>query len=1040
MTAPAALRTARPALPVFTPTALPGAKLDGRTVGRGDLIERMLAFLRTAATSANRPHMLIVGPRGSGKTHALAVVLHRAEREPQIARRLAFAWIPEDAVAISSYEDLFVAMVEHLLDRTVGDQQAKQATLDDARRYRGARAAQSLEDLLSALLGDRVLVLVLENLDRVFDEMGQTGQARLRGFMETTGNLLLLASTPLLFEAVSARGRPWFGSFAVEHLEELSVEDGSVLLERIAIESGDDELAQFLTTDAARARLRAVSHLAGGSPRMWMVLAACMSIELLEDLAPLVEAMLDQLAPYYQQRLWELSAIERKLVAELCRTATLSSAGRVVHEQRGMRTVAELAQVCGIDQRVAATALGRLRAARWVSRSKPDGTDRRTTWYEVREPLLRHYLQYRETRGEPLRVIVGFLRAWYAPYERQHLLAVAEPGSQVETYLRETLASVFRAIDWPYQTGLPEDLVAGVRASRDDTPEGGTRSLLAAGLAECVALDAWRGRAVALQAARGRLAVLEEPDRHVAATTIAAALSSVGADVSVADLVGDPPKSTPASERTESQRKLLDMQARIATALNVAVTCADTLMRPRDRVVMRLLAGGWAAIAGQAAVARGLLDQAAELCQELEDDDADLRLAVDADRAYFLVMSGSSAEGRALCERTLAQRAKALGPNHPDTLRSRGNLNSFIGLAGEPERARDGFAVLLADYERTMGVQHPDCLAIRHQHAYYVGEAGDRSASRDLYADLVRDCEQILGARHPHTLGARQMHAYCVGQAGDRARARQLYDILASDSAEVFGDDHPMPLACRHQHAYYVLAAGDSALAGDLLAELAGDMARALGATHPDTLHCRRQYADCCARTGDLDRAAAVAAEVYDDARDALGAFHRVTLRSAGQVFALVAKERVALSIVQGERPNLRAVAPAILSAYPFVAMELLTLWSEAAGKADRAAVGAAVQRVVDLAVDAQCPGELGAAVIRALPAIGPARRAPWIAAWLDASGAGDDLIVARRMLRAVSAAYEGDAQGLLALPAEEQRIVSDIVASDDRSGPRTPH
>lgn len=430
----------RPALPAYTPTSLPGAELDERTVGRKDVIVRLVGFLRTAATSRDRPHVLVVGPRGSGKTHLLAVVLHRVRQDDDVARRLAFAWLPEDAVGISSYEDLLVVVVESLLDGAPGAAADTQAALDDARRHRAARDSLALERLVRRLCDGRVLVLVLENLDRVFGLLGEPGQARLRAFMETTGELLLLASTPLLFDAVSKRAWPWFGSFAVEHLGELSVGDGGLLLERVARESGDDELARFLETDEGRGRLRAVAHLAGGSPRMWMILAGCMTIELVDELVPLVEAMLDQLAPYYQQRLLELPPTEQKLVAELCRTALGDRGGRLVHEQRGMRTVADLAAVCGIDQRVAATALGRLRDARWVRRTKPAGTDRRTTWYEVREPLLRHCLQFRETRGEPLHAIVGFLRAWYAPVQAHRRRAAAQPRSPAERHLLGTIA------------------------------------------------------------------------------------------------------------------------------------------------------------------------------------------------------------------------------------------------------------------------------------------------------------------------------------------------------------------------------------------------------------------------------------------------------------------------------------------------------------------------------------------------------------------------------------------------------------------------
>ncbi len=1022
---------ARPALPLFTPTALSGAELDDRTVGREALIERMLGFLRTAATSRNRPHMLIIGPRGSGKTHALAVVLHRAAHDAKIARRLAFAWIPEDAVGISSYEDLFVATVEHLLGSSPGDRRTKQATLDNARLHRGGRDAQALEDLVRELLGDRVLVLVLENLDRIFAELGENGQARLRNFMETTGDLLLLASTPLLFDAVSDRDRPWFGSFHIEHLEELSVEQGSMLLEHIAIESGDDELAIFLTTDDARARMRTVSHLAGGSPRMWMVLAGCMTMELLEELARLVEVMLDQLAPYYQQRLWDLSPNERKLVTELCRTATVDRDGRIVHEQAGMRTVADLAAVCGIDQRVAGTALAKLLTARWVRRDKPDGTDGRTTWYEVREPLLRHHMQYRETRGEPLRVIVGFLQAWYVLQERRRRLADVEPGSVSELYLRKAVMPELRASDSLYDAAIPEDLISGARLLLDDDGEGprfASRSVSTGIVAEAVALDAWRGRSHALHACRSRLASLDTAHRESLCDVLAAALSTTGQAVSSASILSPTPARRRSPPLHQKRTSLTAVQTDIANGLTAAVPVADGRLQPHDRITLRLLTAGWTGICGMPDRACALLAETAQMAREIEAGDVELRLAVDADLAYFLFVSGRRREGNDLCALVLAERAAALGTDHPDTLRSRANLAGFVGADGDHASARDLFASLAADSERVLGAQHPDTLANRHHHAFYVGEAGARKDARELFAALADDCGWTLGAEHPRTLGSRHMHAHYVGAAGAFGAARDLYSTLAADCERSLGAEHPETLAWRHQHAYWVAAAGHRSDASELFADIAADRERLLGADHPATLTSHYYCASCMNHERSPETAALLAGNVFMRSYRALGAHASLTRSSRGLLVDVLSKPQPARSLVTGGAARLSAAVDAMLRLDSALATELLTALCVATSRVDGSSLPGAVDRLAERAVRTGRSTELGAAVMRALLGMGAERRAPWIAKWVQASEARQEHAVMHRMLRATRASFRGDPTRLLALPAEEQRIVAEIV------------
>jgi hypothetical protein len=504
-------RRHRAALPAFTPSAVSAESLAMRTVGRDAEIERLVRAIRTAATTDNRPHQLIVGPRGSGKSHLLIVALREALAEEQIADRVAVAMLPEDAVEVAGYEDLLVSIV----DRAPG---AEQASRETARDLRVRRDLAGLEHLVLEQLGGRVLVLVVENLDRVFRDLGDIGQARLRNLAETSARVLLLASTPLLFDAVSDHEQPWYGSFDVEHLRELDAEQGRDLLRRVATAAGDDDLAASLDTPTGLARVKAVEHLAGGSPRMWTVLAGCITVELLDELVPLVESLFDELAPYYQQRLWELAGVERKLVYELCRVPSA--------------TVKDLAHATGLTQRAAATSLGRLHDARWVRREKRRGTDQRATWYSLREPLLRHHVEYRETREERLPAIVGFLRNWYETRELAAHLGGVTPASLAETYLVAALSGEERVAwigAWPSSMQNPDDLISAARWWIIGRGSGGLASFPAGIVVEAVGVCVRDGAAAAADTVAKRLAQTDDVAAVRLARTVDAALLAIGA-------------------------------------------------------------------------------------------------------------------------------------------------------------------------------------------------------------------------------------------------------------------------------------------------------------------------------------------------------------------------------------------------------------------------------------------------------------------------------------------------------------------------------
>ena len=54
-----------------------------------------------------------------------------------------------------------------------------------------------------------------------------------------------------------------------------------------------------------------------------------------------------------------------------------------------------------------------------------------------------------------------------------------------------------------------------------------------------------------------------------------------------------------------------------------------------------------------------------------------------------------------------------LGPDHPDTLTTRGNIAHWTGEAGDARGALELFTALLPDRQRVLGPDHPDVQATR---------------------------------------------------------------------------------------------------------------------------------------------------------------------------------------------------------------------------------------------------------------------------------------------------------------------------------------
>ena len=194
--------------PTFTPSALPADELDAITVGRATIFDTLVDRIRGAARDGSRPHTLLVAPRGAGKTHTVHVAVHRSLADPKTAKSVLPVFIPEDSLAIGSYADLLVEIARSI-DDGLG------ASARDMRRQKDTTG---IEQAIIAVTAGRMILLTIENLDRVFEGLGSSGQGALRAWVETSTVIMIFATAPMLFTGVSSRSYPWYGSFIVESL------------------------------------------------------------------------------------------------------------------------------------------------------------------------------------------------------------------------------------------------------------------------------------------------------------------------------------------------------------------------------------------------------------------------------------------------------------------------------------------------------------------------------------------------------------------------------------------------------------------------------------------------------------------------------------------------------------------------------------------------------------------------------------------------------------------------------------------------------
>ena len=391
----------------YSPGNMDRESLEALFVGRGDDMEDVLSRVTTSIRSPEKHYFLLVGPRGSGKTHFLALAYHRLMDRVDAADArdsVAVALLKEEEWGVASFLDLVVRILRALASEA-SDLNAEIAGIYDRFSKDPADAEAFAIARLREHTRGKTLLLLCENLVDLFDGLGEEGQKRWRAAIQEDGNWVIVASTLSLFSAVTLQKNPFYGFFTIRMLKKIDFDTGIELLAKKAVHEGKTELAEFLRTPLGRARARAIHHLAAGNHRAYVVLFDFLDKESLEDLVGPFMDMVDDLTPYYQDRMRQLPPAQRKIVEFLCLEGKPT-------------TIKNTSTPCLMSQQTAAKQIGELATSGFVSRMRSG----RNTFCELSEPLMRICIEVKDSKTHHFRLFVEFLRHWFTnrELERRH--------------------------------------------------------------------------------------------------------------------------------------------------------------------------------------------------------------------------------------------------------------------------------------------------------------------------------------------------------------------------------------------------------------------------------------------------------------------------------------------------------------------------------------------------------------------------------------------------------------------------------------------
>ena len=688
----------------FTPSTMSAELLERLFVVRKPILEALMKRVKALGRTPSPHHTLLVGPRGAGKTHLISLVYHRCKSLGKTGdgKPLRIAWLPEDPWTLVSYGRLLAAILERVVP-DFDNQKIAEPELDAHIRHTSRE--------------DGPILVLAENLDQVLEALGDSGQQKLRNLLQTEPDILVIATTTRLDRSLSAHAAPFFGFFDTIRLDPFSPEEAREMLTTLAREANNSELAKRLSDNESLARIHTIAHLAGGQPRLWALLGSALTVEDLRDLTTLLLNRFDDLTPYYQEQLARLSPMQRLIVAEL------ATADRPL-------PVKDLAERIGYDQRSTAKAVSDLANLGWLKSTSTIFTallDRRRTYYDLAEPLARLAFQIKDSRGEPLPLIIDFLTNWF-------------DAEQLQTFSENDYCMVALS-------RMEQDEVGSLARRLTSLPTSRVKSLDLLGQVEDALAAVAAGDAepvMALPSSLRQAIELRAQDETglipVRLTLLSDALREVG---------NVPRDATNAAWIARAER--LDIEAQ----------------SPESRLMLvRWFAASWH------------FDDAEAALSTITSDLEHMQGANAIASAYHA--AGRLDEAITLYEQLLTDRIRVLGEDHPDTLTSRNNLAGAYESAGRLDEAITLYEQVLTDSIRVLGKDHPNTLTTLNNLAGAYESAGRLDEAITLYEQVLTDRTRVLGKDHPATLATLNALASAYKSAGRLNQAITLYEQTGS--------------------------------------------------------------------------------------------------------------------------------------------------------------------------------------------------------------------------------------------------------------------
>lgn len=271
---------------------------------------------------------------------------------------------------------------------------------------------------------------------------------------------------------------------------------------------------------------------------------------------------------------------------------------------------------------------------------------------------------------------------------------------------------------------------------------------------------------------------------------------------------------------------------------------------------------------GNKVTAREILDKASKDIGTGLANDPELQAQMMNVMGTVYFNLGLYSQAHPLLSRAVEIRARTLGLEHPDTLKTMNNLATTLDDEGRYTEAERLHRQVLGIRSRRLGPDHADTLVSLNNLANSLAEQGRFVEAEKLMRQAVEIEHRVLGPEHNLTIGATENLAITLDQEGKYAEAEKLEREVLDIRRRVAGAEHQDTVRSMSNLGATLTHRGKYGEAEKVERSALDIQRRILGREHPDTASTTYNLACIAAHQGRRDEALSLLREAFDEHLD----------------------------------------------------------------------------------------------------------------------------------------------------------------------------